>query len=239
MPEKTPIHNLPTTPRSPYSHSVRFFPKLQELELNRKRTHYGPLYVSPDFKQFLGRNKGVLTPVFKRIIESYAHLSEGKRVVMPPSPTLPEAVVIEKRHTGSYAGVPLGLNLRISFGAKRFFARLRPMDPYFEKRVEAVKVMYNYLRSINNRVGSFHIKVIPPHLAAQYKKGSIWVTDFFYPNEVASVGELHHDLHESIENAVVWVARDVKYLGIREIDPVNTFYHKKTSTILLFDMIKE
>ena len=189
------------------------------------------LAYSPEFKQFVKENKGVLSDVYKLLSkeQNFEALGKGEKF-------RGKGFVVQKAATGGYKGCLNIVTAKVETGGKEFFVKVCIM-PQAKKVLEAFEIVDEYLKSKGNKLGKFNAKVLKPHLLYQNAKYIFLVTDFYKSNEVKQVLGMNGRKGIKIE---VELSKLQKILGkwVGDISQYNTFYEPKTNTIWFFDLLK-
>ena len=124
--------------------------------------------------------------------------------------------------------------MKVIIEGKEFFVKLA--KPHLIKaNINGLLLADELLRKKGYKHGKFNVRVIMPHKAATFKGVSYIATDFFRPDEVVMVSEMKNA--GAITKCIKKLDEELSKIKVYDTLPVNAFYHQKTNTILLFDLI--
>ncbi|MCX6801429.1 MAG: hypothetical protein NTZ73_04545 [Candidatus Diapherotrites archaeon] len=209
------------------------------LRITRKRGRYAlpkkNLFAySPEMKDFVRKNKGILIPTYRLIEKNKKRLEKGEIIS-----DRKRGIKIQHGATGTDLGSMHEMLLKVTAGNKEFFVKTYPPGMDVERTANAYLQMEGVLESINHRIGKINIRTIKPNVIYGRGGGSMYfVTDFFNKGEVVQLRDSKIrfvpafmamlKLKKAVESAKLPVYCD--------IGTHNMFYIPETKTILLYDL---
>ncbi len=181
-------------------------------------------------KEFAVEHRGVFSLARKLIQEKFRFIEGGKIVADKDC-----KVAVQKAWTGKEPGTKNILTMRVIAEGKELFVKIA--SPYWIKaNISGLLLADEFLRKQGYRFGNFNVRAIMPYKAATFKGVSYLATDFFRGGEVVPVSEAKNA--KEIEKCIKDIDRELSRKGVVDAIPENAFYHPKTNTILLFDLMQ-
>ena len=144
-------------------------------------------------------------------------------------------VAVQKARTGKEPGTKNFLTMKVIIEGNEFFVKLA--KPHLIKaNINGLRLADELLSKKGYKYGKFNVRVIMPHKAVTFKGVSYIATDFFRPDEVVMVSEMKNA--ETITECIKKLDKELSKIQVYDTHPVNAFYHQKTNTILLFDLVR-
>ncbi|MBU0636509.1 hypothetical protein KKE06_05785 [Candidatus Micrarchaeota archaeon] len=209
------------TPGTMFSHAP--------FELTAKESSYRFLAASPTFKAFVREHPDIFSATHKMIQGNRSALRAGKEIIDNE-----QNIRIQRAATGSYPGRNRFGTLRVRVSGKEFFVKLSKTE-----RVAVVFETYRrmdaHLKQRKYRIGQFNVRVLAPKLLYANGLEYYLVSDFYSPESVVQVRDTSRAMQKRAERVFRELYRSD--LGLCDIGSGNSFYHKKSNTLLLFDFL--
>ena len=179
-------------------------------------------------KEFGMRHAGIF-PRARKLIQRKIGLIEKGRIVTDEQCK----ITVQRASTGDFSGTKKFLTMKVIVEGRAFFVKLARPD-IIRANVNGLILADEFLRKIGYKWGRFNVRAIMPYKAVAFKGSSYLATDFFRPDEVMQVSEMKNA--GEITRCLREIDTELSKIHIYDTLPENAFYHKKTNTILLFDL---
>ncbi len=211
---------------------IKWFSGRQRLP--RGRT-FRFLTYSPEAKEFVRKNSGVLLEAHRLINENLLELLRGE-----PVSNKEKTITIKKAATGSSKGERKFFSAKVTVKENYFFLKI-VNQAVAREIMEASDRMEKLLQKTNYKINGITVRQIKPHIVYEnwMQKMTFVVTDFFEETQVVQVSDMPKTIiKRKIETVLeqLWRKTDRQFPeDPLDISTKNAFYNKKTRTILLYD----
>ena len=215
--------------------------KMRKIPISKKLAEIGTVKTvgnkrvigySPEFKEFIKKNRGTFTYARKLMIQNLGKIIKGETIES-------NGIRMRQEQTGEdyHPGRPRRLSIRATTKGYDFFIRWSVGTSEHLFSLTAHNRAQKALEQIGHKFKGYNVQLIKPHFLyrAETKKEPIIikVTDFYKENEVVSAGII-----KSIKfKRVLKELEDYMYSNkVYDASSQNAFYAPRTRTILLFDI---
>jgi len=181
-------------------------------------------------KEFKRMHRGVFSKARKLIQDKFKYLERGGIAVDKKC-----QVAVEKAFTGKFPGTKNILTMKVTVEGKELFVKIAK-PRLIKANVSGLAKANEFLQKKGYRFGKFNVRAILPFKAVTFKNVSYLATDFLREGEVTQVYKAKNS--KEIEKCIKALDKELSKIGVVDAIPANAFFHKKTNTILLFDLTK-
>jgi len=128
-------------------------------------------FVSPEFREFLKHNKGVLNAAINVASKNLNRLVEGKCYVDKKIGVSIQKICAELNEGGRNEAV-----LCVKTRGHSFFVKINAGKVYPQGAIEETHALDNFLKKHGNKWQGYTVKLIKPHLISE----KVLISDFYY-----------------------------------------------------------
>ena len=201
-----------------------------EWQPPRVKNRHGNIFAdSETAREFKRMHRGIFSTARKIIQEKLGLIEKGKIVVNKEC-----TVAVQAARTGKFSGKKNFLTMKVTAEGKEIFVKIS--NPHLIKaNVSGLVLADEFLGKKSYKFGKFNVRVILPQKAVTFRGVSYLATNFLRPGEVELVSEMENA--GEIKSCLKNIEKELSRIGVTDVLPENAFYHRKTGTILLFDLM--
>lgn len=201
-----------------------------EWQAPKINNRHGRVFANSEKAREFNRIHAGIFPMARRLIqEKFEHIQKGKIVTDKEC-----TVAVQKARTGKEPGTKNFLTMKVTVEGTGFFVKLA--KPHLiEANINGLVLADKFLMKKGYKQGKFNVRAIMPLKAVTFKGVSYMMTEFLGPDEVVQVSEMRNA--GEITKCIRELDKELSKIRVYDALPVNAFYHKKTNTILLFDLV--
>ena len=208
-------------------------PKIHHIVVKKGKTSGRLLAYHPGVRKVNG-GKAAFVPTYRLLRDNLERLRSGETVV-----DAKHGISMVRAATGSYKGAMNTITVKAVMGGKEFFIKMGIKTEGI-RLIGAAHLADKYLKRIGHKVAGFKVEVIKPHIVYDNPRNdrTYYATDFYNQGEVIQAIDAEGPLKERLDIAIKRLKEGMEEpLGLRGIASKNAFYHPKTGTIMLFDLL--